>query len=116
MASTMPWNEVGGPQPASEENSMTVDLDIPLEYNEDAASQLGGTIFKNKTETNLSSPRNIITEKEIRNFRFQARYHYRMQNCKRCLAHFSREFSHTPSRIVKNRQKSPTIAHHTVLQ
>ena len=75
MASSIPCNEVDGPQSVSEESPITVDLDIPLEYDEDTASQLGGTIFKNKTEANLSSPRNIITEKEIRNFRFQARYH-----------------------------------------
>ena len=77
MPTDIPNNgEADLPSPAGEqtEEPTAIALDIPLEFDENAASQLGSTTYKNKTEANLTSPRAIITEKEIRNFRFQARY------------------------------------------
>jgi hypothetical protein len=51
-----------------------IELDTALEYDEGIASQLGSSIHKNRPE-DLLSPRVIITEYELRNFHFQARYH-----------------------------------------
>lgn len=56
------------------EEASSVEIEIPFIYDESATSQLGGKSYVNETEAQLFSPRSTITARELRHFRFQARY------------------------------------------